>query len=200
MIELLRGELCHKDPQKMIIMCAGVGYAVAISSFTYNNLKAVGEIETVHTILRVREDDMSLFGFIDLREKQIFELLGSVSGIGAKTAMTLLSAISFDKIFQSVITEDSTLLSSAPGIGAKTAKKIILELKDKFLKLPNFTSVAGPRQTGNSSILNEDAINALVTLGYKAQDAATVVVKLIKIHGSLSTQEIITLALKDRMK
>lgn len=198
MIEMLIGEILYKEPGKVIINCSGVGYSVNISSFTYSALVEIGKNQTLHTFLKVREDDMSLYGFTDKKEKELFLILGSISGIGAKTAMQLLSDIKFDRLYSAIATGDVTLISQAHGIGKKTAQKIVFELKDKIGKFEdlNAFNIAMGLTSDNA-----EAVTALVRLGYKNSDANSAVAKIIKDKGkTISTQEIVKLVLQERMK
>jgi len=198
MIEMLIGEILYKEPGKVIINCSGVGYSVNISSFTYSALSDLGKNQTLHAFLKVREDEMTLFGFSDKKEKELFLILGSINGIGPKTAMQLLSDIKFDRLYSAIATGDVTLISQAHGIGKKTAQKIVFELKDKIGKFEdlNALNIAMGLTSDNS-----EAVTALVRLGYKNSDANSVVAKIIKEKGkTISTQEIVKLALQERMK
>ncbi|MDA3885173.1 MAG: Holliday junction branch migration protein RuvA [Candidatus Delongbacteria bacterium] len=197
MIEMIIGEILHKEPGKVIVNCAGVGYSLSISSFTYSKLKDSNKKEVFHTVFKVREDDMSLFGFLEKQEKEVFIILSTVSGIGAKTAMVLLSEIKYDRLYNAIATGDVTLISQAHGIGKKKAQKIVFELKDKISTSDDISEVL------NIGIVssNSEAVSGLVQLGYKNNDANTVVAKIIKEHGKdISTQEIIRHALQNRMK
>jgi len=99
MIEMLTGELIQKEPSRIIINCGGVGFGVIISSHTYSSLEDIGSVQTLHTFFKVREDDMSLYGFSDKKEKELFLHLSSVSGIGPRTAIQVLSEIKYDRLF-----------------------------------------------------------------------------------------------------
>jgi holliday junction DNA helicase RuvA len=132
MIEMLIGEILHKEPSKVIINCGGVGYSVNISAYTYSTLPELNKIHTLFIFFKLREDDVSLFGFTDRKEKELFSTLSTVSGIGPKTAMQLLSEIKYDRLYSAIASADVTLLSQAHGIGKKTAQKIVFELKDKI--------------------------------------------------------------------
>ncbi|MBU4487143.1 MAG: Holliday junction branch migration protein RuvA [Candidatus Delongbacteria bacterium] len=198
MIEMLIGEILYKYPGKVIINCGGIGFSVNISSFTYSSLAEIGKGQTLHTVFKVREDDMSLYGFIDKKEKQLFLILSSVSGIGSKTAIQLLSEIKYDRLYNAIATADVTLISQAHGIGKKTAQKIVFELKDKIGKFDDMTAMNLAMGLAGD---NTEAVTALVRLGYKNSDANYAVARIIKEKGKdISTQEIIKLVLQDRMK
>lgn len=199
MIEMLIGNILYKEPGKVILNCGGVGYSASISSYTYSGLGEINEQQILHTVFRVREDDMSLFGFADKKEKEMFIILSSVSGVGAKTAMQLLSDIKFDRLFNAIVTADVTLISQAHGIGKKTAQKIVFELKDKFGKSDDMSFLNTLNKTETSP--NSEASAALVRLGYKNSDANSIVSKIVREKGKdISTQEIIKTALQERMK
>ncbi len=197
MIEMIIGDILHKEPGKVIVNCAGVGYSLSISSFTYSKLSETKKKHVFYTVFKVREDDMSLFGFLDKQEREVFIILSTVSGIGAKTAMTLLSEIKFDRLYNAIATGDVTLISQAHGIGKKKAQKIVFELKDKISASDDISDVLNVGVVSS----NSEAVSGLVQLGYKNSDANATVAKIIKEHGKdISTQEIIRHALQNRMK
>lgn len=201
MIELLKGTLHSKTVEKIIVICGGVGYGVNISYQTYTKLPQIGEEVTIHCFLKVREDDMSLYGFSDEKEKMLFLSFSSVSGVGPKTAMQILSAIPADRAYRSIMEEDSTTLSSVKGLGPKTAKKIILELKDKFSKMEGIETATTMSQGIPAGVPRQDAVTALISLGYKQYEASVAVSKILKEHGNdLAVQDIIKYALKLRVK
>ena len=197
MIEMIIGDILHKEPGKVIVNCAGVGYSLSISSFTYSKLSETKKKHIFYTVFKVREDDMSLFGFLEKQEREVFIILSTVSGIGAKTAMTLLSEIKYDRLYNAIATGDVTLISQAHGIGKKKAQKIVFELKDKISASDDISDVLNIGVVSS----NSEAVSGLVQLGYKNSDANTVVAKIMKEHGKdISTQEIIRHALQNRMK
>ncbi len=198
MIEILTGTLLHKDPGKVILDCGGVGFSVFISSHTYSALCDTGNKQTLFTFLKVREDDMTLYGFNDRKERELFLDLGTVSGVGTKTALQILSEIRYDRLSSAIATADVTLISQAHGVGKKTAQKIVFELKEK---IGNLDGVSALSSVINNTAINSEAVAALVRLGYKNADANTAVGKIIKEKGKdISTQDIIKFALKDRIK
>lgn len=197
MIEMIIGDILHKEPSKVIVNCAGVGYSLGISSFTYSKLSETKKKYIFYTVFKVREDDMSLFGFLEKQEREVFIILSTVSGIGAKTAMTLLSEIKYDRLYNAIATGDVTLISQAHGIGKKKAQKIVFELKDKISASDDISDVLNVGVVSS----NSEAVSGLVQLGYKNSDANTIVAKIMKEHGKdISTQEIIRHALQNRMK
>lgn len=197
MIEMLTGTIVQKEPSKVIISCGGVGFSVNISSYTYSTLPELTKTHTLFIFFKLREDDVSLFGFTDKKEKDLFITLGSVSGIGPKTAMQLLSEIKYDRLYSAIASADVTLLSQVHGIGKKTAQKIVFELKDKIGRIGD----AAMDIAMGAAADNTEAVSALVTLGYKNADANSIVARILKEKGKdASTQEIIKAALKERMK
>ncbi|HEX4021656.1 MAG TPA: Holliday junction branch migration protein RuvA [Acidobacteriaceae bacterium] len=161
MIAHLRGTLLAKTPQSVIVETAGVGYEVAISIPTYTGLPAEGAEVSLHIYTHVREETLALFGFADLAEKRLFEKLFSVSGIGPKLALTVLSGLTPERLVAAIRSHDHATLTRIPGIGKKTAERVVLELKDKLEEL-------GPAMiAGVSTPIAEDVVSALVNLGYQ---------------------------------
>ena len=164
MIAHLRGKLVSKTPNQAVVECAGVGYDVTISVATYTALPQEGVETALHVHTHVREDQIALFGFSDRQEKRLFEKLIAVSGIGPKLAITVLSGIALDRLVASLRGNDLAMLTKIPGVGKKTAERMVLELKDK---LDDFA--AAPMQAASGvrlSVAGEDALSAMVNLGY----------------------------------
>jgi Holliday junction DNA helicase RuvA len=132
MIAHLRGRLFSKTPNQAIVECAGVGYEVTISVTTFSALPSEGVDANLHIHTHVREDQIALFGFADTQEKKLFEKLLTISGIGPKLAITVLSGISSDRLVAAIRGADHATLTKIPGIGKKTAERVVLELKDKL--------------------------------------------------------------------
>lgn len=165
MIAHLRGRLFSKSPGSVILDCGGVGYEAAISVATYTVLPETSAEASLHIYTHVREDQIALFGFSERHEKLLFEKLLSISGIGPKLAITVLSGIAAERLVQAIRSGDHASLTKIPGIGKKTAERVVLELKDKLDDLAvgaPMTPAAAGRHFGPS----EDAISALVNLGY----------------------------------
>ncbi|HUZ04730.1 MAG TPA: Holliday junction branch migration protein RuvA [Acidobacteriaceae bacterium] len=161
MIAHLRGKLLAKTPQSVIVEAAGVGYEVAISIPTYTGLPGEGAEISLHIYTHVREESLALFGFADPAEKRLFEKLFSVSGIGPKLALTVLSGLSPERLVAAIRSQDHAMLTRIPGIGKKTAERVVLELKDKLEEM-------GPTViAGAAAPVAEDVISALVNLGYQ---------------------------------
>ena len=162
MIAFLRGRLHSKSPNRAIVECGGVGYDVTISVATFTLLPSEGAEARLHIFTHVREDQIALFGFAEPSEKQMFEKLLTITGIGPKLAITVLSGIDAARLVTAIRASDHATLTRIPGIGKKTAERVVLELKDKLDDMavaPSATSAAyGPA--------GDDALSALVNLGY----------------------------------
>lgn len=152
-----------KSPHQAVIECAGVGYDVSISVATFSALPREGVEARLHIFTKVGEDQLALFGFAELDEKRLFERLISVSGIGPKLAITVLSGIASERLVTAIRGEDHASLVRIPGIGKKTAERIVLELKDKLDDLQGFATGSDGSSLGTTA---DDAISALVNLGY----------------------------------
>lgn len=161
MIAHLRGNLLSKSPQNIIVEAAGVGYEVTISIPTFTALPAEGAQVSLLIYTHVREDALSLFGFMDRTEKRLFEKLLSISGIGPKLAVTVLSGLPSERLIAAIHGQDHATLTRIPGVGKKTAERIVLELKDKLQELGS-VPVAG-----SSTPITEDVLSALTNLGYQ---------------------------------
>jgi len=164
MIAHLRGQLVFKAPNQAIVECAGVGYDVAISVTTFTSLPAEGAQVSLHIHTHVREDQIALFGFTETQEKRLFEKLLTISGIGPKLAITVLSGIAADRLVTAIRSGDHATLTRIPGIGKKTAERVVLELKDKLddMAVAATASSSGP----SHGPVGDDALSALVNLGY----------------------------------
>lgn len=160
MIAHLRGRLLFKTPQNAVVEAAGVGYEVAISIPTFTALPAEGEEVALLVHTHVREDALALFGFTTATEKRLFEKLLSISGIGPKLAITVLSGLPPERLIAAIHGQDHATLTRIPGVGKKTAERIVLELKDKLKDLAPATIA------GASTPVSEDVLSALVNLGY----------------------------------
>ena len=176
MIAHLRGKLLTKRPNQAIVETSGVGYDVAISVPTFSDLPNVGSEIALHIHTHVREDLIALYGFLRSAEKQVFEKLITVSGIGPKLAITILSGMPADEMVGAIRGNDVARLTRIPGIGKKTAERMVLELRDK---LPSEgISAAAPLPT--ISPVEEDVLSALVNLGYQRAAAERALASLTK--------------------
>ena len=189
----LRGKLIDISNLTIAIECAGVGYKCIVTQNTLKELPALGEEVYIYTYLNVREDAMELFGFSKLNELNCFKLLTSVSGVGAKVGVAILSTLSAEQVAIAIASDDSKALTMAPGVGNKLAQRIILELKDKVAKAqvnassPQLTNVTIP--VGNAAA----AVNALFVLGYSKSEATAAIAKL---DDNMPVEELIRTALK----
>lgn len=179
MIYSLSGRLVHTEPALMVIECGGVGYACRT---TYNTLSAVGEIGsdvTVFTVMSVRQDAVELFGFADNEELSCFKMLTTVTGVGAKAALSILSDNTPERFAMLVASGDSKALTRSPGIGNKIAQRIVLELKDKIAREAKADTSGGSAlpasAVGNNA---SEAISALVVLGFTASEASRAIASL----------------------
>ena len=172
MFAYLKGSLEEKSVNYVVVDVGGVGYKIFMSESAISALGDLGEVVKIHTYLRVAEDDMSLFGFITKEELKMFELLISVSGIGAKSAISILSNITPSEFALAVYSEDVSKLKSLPGVGPKSAQRIILELKDKVkaqnaeIKLDDLKKSV----SGEKSPYPDEALEALQILGYSRKE------------------------------
>jgi holliday junction DNA helicase RuvA len=164
MIAHLRGLLLSKAPNQAVIECAGVGYELAISVTTFSALAAEGAEASLHVHTHVREDQIALFGFAEAQEKRLFEKLLTITGIGPKLAITVLSGISADRLVMAIRGADHAALTKVPGIGKKTAERVVLELKDKLEDIAVAQDVAGT--VHHHGAAGDDALSALINLGY----------------------------------
>lgn len=185
MIAHLRGRLLSKHPNQAIVEAAGVGYDVTITVPTFSDLPAVGTEVALHIHTHVREDALALYGFLRSSEKLLFEKLISVSGIGPKLAITILSGMPADEMVAAIRGNDVARLTRIPGIGRKTSERMVLELRDKLPEAGPSTSPAVPAL----SAIEEDVLSALVNLGYQRAAAEKTLATLPKdgTKGSFDT-------------
>ncbi len=192
MIGRLKGILVEKNPPQAVIDVNGVGYEVDVSMQTFYRLPATGEAVQLYTQLVVREDTHLLFGFATADERATFRQLVKVSGIGAKTALGILSAMSADELAQAVAEEDVKRLSSAPGIGKKTAERMVLELRGKLV-----SAVSDGPTALSAADETDDIVSTLLALGYSEREAKAAVKGLPK---GTDVGEGVRLALKNLLK
>lgn len=188
MIGRITGILLEKRPPQIVVDVNGVGYELDVPMSTFYNLPATGERVSLHTHLVVREDAHLLYGFGSEEERQTFRQLIRVSGVGAKTALAVLSGLSVAELAQAVASQESARLVRVPGIGKKTAERLLLELKDKLAPVTVATPAPGTGSTSES-----DVINALLALGYNPKEASWAVQQL---PGDVSVSDGIRQALK----
>ncbi|WP_067033607.1 Holliday junction branch migration protein RuvA [Allomuricauda sp. CP2A] len=192
MINHLRGKLVEKNPTYAIVECNGVGYFLHISLHTFSLLKDEENIH-LYTHLLVKEDSHTLFGFAEKSEREIFRLLISVSGVGSSIARTMLSSLSPTEVRDAIANGDVPSIQAIKGIGAKTAQRVILDLKDKILKVYDMGEVSP--QSNNTS--KEEALSALEVLGFTRRQSEKAVDKVLSQDPSLSVENTIKLALKN---
>jgi len=181
MIALINGSLIYKSISHVIVEANGIGYQIFIPLTTFYELPDMNQKVTLHIHTHVRQDDISLFGFGTGEEKGVFELMISVSGIGPKLAMNILSGISAEELVRAVSHGNLERLVAIPGVGKKTAERMILELKDKVIKLSTYEAIY--KDDGDIRVYDsiiDDVLSALVNLGYKSQRAREVLDKIIK--------------------
>jgi Holliday junction DNA helicase RuvA len=182
MIAHLRGRLLSKSPSQAIVDCGGVGYDVAITVPTFSLLPAEGAEVSLFINTQVREESIALFGFTDREEKRLFERLITVSGIGPKLGITVLSGLSAASLVGAIRSGDHASLTKIPGIGKKTAERVVLELKDKLDDLQGAVPMVTPGFHGGPVV--DDVLSALVNLGYKRESAQKAIETAIAKHES----------------
>ncbi len=192
MIAHLQGRLVEKNPTEVIIDCNGVGYHVNISLHTFSLLPTSDAIK-LYTYLQIKEDSHTLFGFMEKSEREIFKLLLSVSGIGANIARTMLSSLEPKQIIHAIASADVMTIQTIKGIGSKTAQRVILDLKEKVLKLYDLDEVS----TGQCNTNKEEALSALEVLGFNRKLAERVVEKIVKDTPDATLETLIKQALKN---
>jgi holliday junction DNA helicase RuvA len=174
MIAHLRGKLIHKQPGQAIVEAGGVGYDVAISVPTFTALPSVGAEAALHIHTQVSEDQIALFGFLEREEKRLFERLITVSGVGPKLAIKMLSGLSSDRTVLAIRGQDHAQLTRIPGVGKKLAERLVVELKDKlddFAVAPVQSTVAGPAV--------DDVLSALTNLGYQRHSSEKAIAEAV---------------------
>ena len=195
MIYSVRGKLTHKEPFLAVVECAGVGYACRTTCSTSAQLGETGKEVYLYTYLHVREDNVELFGFYSMQELNCFKMHISVSGVGPKAALSILSDIDAQRFALTVASGDSKVFTKTKGVGPKLAQRIVLELKDKIAKESITTSDI--KSSGNIFVPEGDncaeAVSALMVLGFSQEEVAAAV---SKIDTSLDTGEIVKQALK----
>jgi Holliday junction DNA helicase RuvA len=198
MIALISGKIAYKGISHVVIDAHGVGYRIIIPLTTFYELPETGSDITLHVYTHVKQDGINLFGFYTIQEKDIFELMLSVSGIGPKMSINILSGISVSELIKAIADGDVKKLVSIPGLGKKTAERLILELKEKIIKkMKPEDGAAGADARKDEDIIRDDVISALVNLGYKnnvAQDALDKVIRESKQE--LAMDQLLKLTLK----
>ena len=201
MIGRLRGTLAEKQPPHLILDVNGLGYELEVPMTTLYRLPSIGEPITLHTHLVVREDAQLLYGFIGKRDRDFFRELIRLNGVGPKLALALMSSLEVDELVRCVQAQDTSALTKVPGVGKKTAERLLVELKDRFKAWETVPAMFAlvPNQPGGPdaapvATAENDAVSALISLGYKPQEASKAI-SAIKEKG-LSSEDLIRRALK----
>ncbi|MBI5373115.1 MAG: Holliday junction branch migration protein RuvA [Sphingobacteriales bacterium] len=191
MIAYLKGDFVHKTPGMVQVEVNGVGYEVQISLHTYSRISQLDK-GVLHTCLLIREDAHLLYGFFDLAEKEMFQQLIGVSGIGASTARVMLSYLKPEELVKAIVQGDTRTLEGIKGIGKKTAERMVLELRDKLAKQPLESNISPLK----NNTLHQDALIALTALGINRQAAGQALEKTLAANPNLSVEELIKMALR----
>lgn len=191
MIAQIKGRLIEKTPTYVIIDCGGVGYQLNISLHTFSQL-GNEELCMLFTHFVVREDAQILYGFNDKDERELFRLLTSVSGVGASTAIMILSSMSPNDVKQAIVNGDENSLKAVKGIGGKSAQRIIIDLKDKIAKIGGDELIS----TSSNNTIKEEALSALVLLGFAKNSAEKALTKIMEETENLTVEEMIKQTLK----
>ena len=192
MISYIIGKLTYKDEGQIVVECHGMGYDVSISSQTYETLGVVGDDVRVYTYLVVREDSLSLVGFSTLQEKAMFEKLITVSGVGPKLALTILSGMNTYDLVMAMLSGDTSAISKIKGVGKKTSERIVLELKDKLMGLDDMTPAKKVDFTPSKAF--DEAVITMMNLGLNKTDATNLIKSVAEENDSV--EDLITKALK----
>ena len=201
MFEYIKGELTELTPALAVVEAAGVGYAINISLNTYSAIQGKNDVRLfIHEALSAggRDDSFTLYGFATKKERELYRLLITVSGVGANTARMILSSLSASELGNAIASGNDKLLKSVKGIGLKTAQRIIVDLKDKVLSLgiTQEMSATGVGQPIVESPVKEEAVSALVMLGFSPAPSAKVVDQVMKDNPGIEVQQVVKLALK----
>jgi len=203
MIAQLRGTIVHTDTQLIIIDVQGVGYAVHVSSRSQGQLSAMAGDVTLLTEMQVREDSMTLFGFIDAAERDAFRLLITVQGVGAKAAMAILSVLDPNALTEAIVAGDKAMVTRADGVGPKIAQRVVNELSEKIGKIPSLgglamgANLAGAAPDSADTAIQQDALSALVNLGYGRSEAHSAVIRAQRAGADASVSSLIAAALRE---
>ena len=199
MISYVKGSLTEKFEDSVIVEAGGIGYRIFVPTSVLEHLPKTGETVKIYTYFSVREDAMSLYGFLSRQDLEMFRQLIGVNGVGPKSALGILSALSPDVLRLAVLSGDAKAISKAPGVGSKTAQRIILDLKDKVKAediLDGYTEpISGQSEVSNVGSIGKEAIEALTALGYSASEASGVV-KKVTITESMTAEDVLKAALK----
>ena len=195
MYAYIYGEIIDKEPENLVVECNHIGYNIHIAPGMLPKFPAVGQMARIYTYTSVREDAFWLYGFTSKDELSLFKLLITVSGIGPKAAMGILSVMDVDTIRLAVISQDAKMIAKAPGVGAKSASRIVLELKDKIKPEDVIGKPVDDEEDSVIGTLRQEATEALVALGYTVSDAYKVLQKL-DITEETRVEDVIKMALR----
>ena len=203
MIAQLRGTIVHTGTQMVIVDVQGVGYAVHVSGRTQTQLNAVSGDVTILTEMQVREDSMTLFGFADAAERDAFRLLITVQGVGAKAAIAILSVLDPNALTQAIVAGDKAMVARADGVGPKIAQRVVNELSEKIGKIPSLGGTALGADNADAApesaeaATQQDAVSALVNLGYGRSEAHAAVVRAQGAGADANLSSLIAAALRE---
>ncbi len=204
MIGYLSGKLLEKEANTVIVDVGGIGYEVTIPLSTFYDLGEIGEAVELRIFTYVREDTLQLFGFKTMREKEIYLKLISVQGIGAKSGISMLSGMSSDEIIVAIRTDNLAKLTSIPGVGKKTAERIVIELRDKLNDLTTGETVGtmdqDARPLAGVDAVYDDALSALVNLGYQQNAASKALKKAVQEGTEMTVQKLLRKSLQNLAK
>ena len=200
MIEFIEGELLTKGINYVVVRVGGIGCRILVSGMTLDSLPPVNKEIVLYTCLHVREDEFSLFGFLSLEEREAFTLLLSISGVGPKLALSILSRLRVEELKRVVIFGDSAVLVGIPGVGKKIAERIILELKDKIGKPEPVPANSPPGRGQEHSNARGEAVSALLALGYSLSEAQKAVPFPDATNDGATVEELVRAALKNLAK
>lgn len=197
MIEYIKGELTELTPALATVEAAGVGYGLNISLTTYSAIQGKKDVK-LFVYEAIREDAYQLYGFADKKERELFELLISVSGVGANTARMVLSSASVSELCNAISTGNERLIKSIKGIGLKTAQRIIVDLRDKIVALGITDEIpaGGAIQAPVNNVVKDEAVSALTMLGFSPAPTQKVVVQILQEQPDLPVEQVVKLALK----
>ena len=203
MIAQLRGTIVHTDTQLIIVDVQGVGYAVHVSGRTQGQLSALSGEVAILTEMQVREDSMTLFGFVDVAERDAFRLLITVQGVGAKAAMAILSVLDPNALTEAIVAGDKAMVARADGVGPKIAQRVVNELSEKIGNIPSLgggaigADFAGAAPDSADTAIQQDAVSALINLGYGRSEAHAAVVRAQRAGADATVSSLIAAALRE---
>lgn len=199
MINFIEGKLKEVLDNKIVVETSGVGYDIFFPASNFKNLPAIDEDIKVYTYMHVKEDEMSLYGFLTREDKEMYLKLLTVSGVGPKGALNIISTLGFSTLIKAISNDDSKMIASVQGIGSKTASKICIELGDKVRKM-KFDEKLDIIKVNNEaskqiSVIKDEVVEALIALGYK-ESKAREMIENIEVEENVSVSDLLKLALK----